>query len=329
MTDSTERQQIGDDFSRKGQLHEAIDAYQQALNYNPENLSLGIKIGLLFYKIGDEKHGEQYLAQYQISAIGQRLFQHAKIKEIFWPGLSDFTGKIPDKKTANIFFLSAILDYQTDADWVWAHTKEFAETKVPNPSDLWRWITNHSFEEWKKKWKEYGLHRRFPAAHDRVWKIGKIIVDEYDGDVRNIWLNQPPDKVQTRIFSLVGGVAIPRMILGALLDTHQILSCRLDVKPDVHVCTMLYRLLYGTQKVVVDSSVVNEIIEITRQMNPKNPWVLDGPLFSNGKNICTAKSPNCSECPLMDVCAYYYGINLKNELANPKLTQSNFTQFHN
>ena len=312
MTDSTERQQIGDDFSRKGQLHEAIDAYQQALNYNPENLSLGIKIGLLFYKIGDEKHGEQYLAQYQISAIGQRLFQHAKIKEIFWPGLSDFTGKIPDKKTANIFFLSAILDYQTDADWVWAHTKEFAETTIPDPANLWRWITNHSFEKWREKKKEYGLHR-FPQAHERVWKIGKKIIEEYDGDVRNIWMNKKPMEVQAEIFKLVSGGAIPRMIMGALLDTKQIPPCRLDVKPDIHVCTVLARTIFGSFEKLSE----DEALEITRIMapEPENPWNLDGPLFALGRDICTAKTPDCSSCRLKDICAHYHGVHLKMDIS--------------
>jgi hypothetical protein len=328
MSNQINWQKKGNDFFQDGQYEKSFQVFKKCMDNDIEPTISGLKMGLLLCKMGRGKEGQKYLEKYQIPGVGQRLLQLAQTKEIIWPGLSDCTENPPDKKTANIFFLSAILDYQMDADWVWAHTKEFAETTIPNPSDLWRWITDHSFEEWKKKWKEYGLHR-FPAVHERVWTIGKIIVDEYEGDVRNIWLNQPPDKLQARIFSLVGGVAILRMILGALLDTHQISSCRLDVKPDVHVCTMLYRLLYGTQKVVVDSSVVNEIIEITRQMNPKNPWVLDDPLFSNGKNICTAKSPNCSECPLMDVCAYNYGINLKNELANPKLTQLNLTQFHN
>lgn len=80
------------------------------------------------------------------------------------------------------------------------------------------------------------------------------------------------------------------MILEALLDTKQISSCKLDVKPDVHVCTMLYRLLYGAEKVVTDANVVKEVIDITRQMHPENPWVLDDPLFDKGREICKAKS---------------------------------------
>lgn len=185
MADSTEWQQIGDDFFGNGQFEKAIDAFQQALNYNPNSLSSGIKIGLLLYKIGKEEKGAQYLAQYQIAGLGQRLLQLAQTKVIGWPGLSDFTGKIPDKKTANIFFLAAILDYQMPAEWVWNNTKEFAETTITNPDDLWRWITDQSLNDWKEKWKTYGLHR-YPTAHERVWKIGKKIVEEYDGDVRNI-----------------------------------------------------------------------------------------------------------------------------------------------
>jgi hypothetical protein len=311
MMDSTEWQSIGDTFFIKGQLHEAIDAYQHALNYNPENLSIGIKIGLSFYKIGDEKQGAQYLAHYQISAIGQRLLQHSEIKQIFWPGLSDFTGKSPDKKTANIFFLSAILDYQMNADFVWGNTKKFVEKTIPNPEDLWVWITSHTFEEWARKKKEYGLHR-FPQAHERVWKIGKKIIEEYDGDVRNIWMNKTPMAVQAEIFKLVSGGAIPRMIMGALLDTEQIPPCRLDVKPDIHVCTVLARTIFGSSEKLSE----DEALEITREMapEPENPWNLDDPLFALGRDICTAKTPDCSRCSLKDICAHYHGVHLKMDI---------------
>ena len=116
MADSTEWQQIEDDFFANGQFEKAIDAFQQAPNYNPNSLSSGIKIGLLLYKIGKEEEGAQYLAQYQVAGLGQRLLQLAQTKVIGWPGLSDFVGKIPDKKTANIFFLAVILDYQRPAE---------------------------------------------------------------------------------------------------------------------------------------------------------------------------------------------------------------------
>jgi len=101
------------------------------------------------------------------------------------------------------------------------------------------------------------------------------------------------------------------MILGALLDTKQISTCKLDVKPDVHVCTILYRLLYGVEKIVADANMVKEVIDITRQMHPENPWVLDDPLFDLGRRICKAKNPNCPNCPLIDICAFHYGVHLK------------------
>jgi len=326
MSNQINWQKKGNDFFQDSQYEKSFQAFKKCMDNDIEPTISGLKMGLLLCKMGRGKEGQKYLEKYQIPGIGQRLLQLAEKEEVTWYDFSDYIGKIPDKKTANIFFLSAILDYQMDADWVWAHTKEFAETTIPNPSDLWRWIINHSFEEWKEKKQEYNLHR-FPQAHERVWKIGKTIVEEFDGDVRKIWLNKNPKEVQTEIFNLVSGDAIPRMILGALLDTRQILPCRLDVKPDVHVCTVLARTIYGLSEKLSDDAA----LELTRKMAPdaENPWNLDGPLFSIGRDYCTAKSPNCSECPLMDVCAYYYGINLKNELANPKLTQSNLTQFHN
>jgi endonuclease III len=319
------------DFFENGQYEEAFQLFTKCLERDIEPAVSGLKLGLLLCKMGRRKEGQKYLEKYQIPGVGQQLLKLARKKKIIWPGLSEYTGKRLPKKSANIFFLSAILDYQMNSEHIWDNTKTFVETTIPDPANLWQWVTEHSFGEWKRKEKKYNLHR-FPAAHERIWKIGKKIIDDYDGDARKIWRNQTPKKVNNRITELVSGEAIPRMILGALLDTKQIDCSKnncsgLDVKPDVHVCTVLFRLLYGSKKVIVNAKMRKETIEITRRMYPKLPWKLDAPLYSIGLDPCTAKSPACSECPLTDVCACHHGIDLKNEIANPKLTQSNLTQF--
>ena len=333
MSNQINWQKKGNDFFQDGQYEKSFQAFKKCLDHDIEPTISGLKMGLLLCKMGRRKEGQKYLEKYQIPGVGQRLLKLAPKKKIFWPGLSEYTGKLPPKKSANIFFLSAILDYQMKSEHILDNTQTFVETTIPDPANLWQWVTEHSFGKWKRKKKKYNLHR-FPAAHERVWKIGKKIIDDYDGDARKIWRNQTSEEVNNRITKLVSGEAIPRMILGALLDTKQIDCSKndcsgLDVKPDVHVCTVLFRLLYGSKKVIVTAKTRKETIEITRRMYPKLPWKLDAPLYSTGLDPCTAKSSNCSECPLMDVCAYYYEINLKKELSNAKLTQSNLTQFHN
>ena len=89
------------------------------------------------------------------------------------------------------------------------------------------------------------------------------------------------------------------MILGALQDTKQINTKKpLNVKADVHVRRVLGRVFQG------DSCESAEAIHLTNKMHPKNPWALDNPLYRLGKNLCSAKNPNCEECYLAEQCEY-------------------------
>jgi len=316
MTNRISYLKEGDIFFQNGRYKDAIKIWKKCLNDTHEPSIYGIRIGLTYYKIGKRREGQEYLEKFQKIGVRKELLKYARKLEIYWPGLSESKGRLPSQKNANIFFLTAITDYQINAERHLTETKKFVQEKIPDPKNLWQWITAHSFNQWKGKWKAYHLHPRFPEAHNRVWKIGKIIIERYGGDARKIWKNQSPKEIETRIYRLVGGKAIPRMILGALYDNEQIASCTLDVKPDVHVVTVLFRLLFGSKKVIVNNETINDTIAITRQIYPKNPWKLDAPLYRIGLNYCTANSPQCSECPLKGVCVFYYGVHLKKDNFN-------------
>lgn len=180
----------------------------------------------------------------------------------------------PSKKDANKFLLASILDYQMRAEVVWENARRLAEDILGNPEDLWRSITDMTLEEWNRKRKEYSLHR-FPKGHERVWKIGKRVVQQYEGDARNIWMNQSIESTLFRLLDLGAGEQISRMIVGALLDTGQIAG-KSDVKVDVHVRRVLGRILRGTAFSDSDTKLV---LDITREMHPENPWLLDRPLY--------------------------------------------------
>ena len=106
-----------------------------------------------------------------------------------WQWLSDLKGRRADKKSANKFMLGSILDFQMPADVVWENARRFAEDELGDPADLWEKII--AIRRWDSDavWRRYGLHR-FPAGHKRVRRIGKEIVEHYQGDARKIWKDQ-------------------------------------------------------------------------------------------------------------------------------------------
>jgi len=93
------------------------------------------------------------------------------------------------------------------------------------------------------------------------------------------------------------GPNISRMAAGGLADTGWIAG-RSDVKADVHVCRTLGRILSGEP---FEPTVA---VSVAREIYPRNPWRLDGPLFVIGKAYCHAAEPNCYECSMRKNCTY-------------------------
>lgn len=203
-------------------------------------------------------------------------------------------------KDANKFVLASILDYQMNADFVWKNTGHFAEHILGDPKLLWQKITGISLEDWKSKKKEYSLHR-FPIGHRRVWTIGKLIVEQYDGDARKIWQDQSIEATLHRLNDLGAGEQISRMIVGALIDNGQVKG-KSDVKVDLHVRRVLGRILRAREFSELEK---DKVLEITRKMHPENPWLLDRPLYLLGKKLCKANNPKCADCFMQSQCAYY------------------------
>jgi endonuclease III len=183
---------------------------------------------------------------------------------------------------------------------VWGNAKKLAEGILGDPDKLWHRITRVSLADWMSKRKEYALHW-LSKAHERVWTIGKRIVEQHEGDARKIWDKQSIDATLYRLTELGVGPQISRMVVGALYDTG-IISGKADVKVDIHVRRVLGRVFQGSEFSLEDTG---KVIEITRKMHPQNPWLLDRPLYLLGQQTCKAKKPKCDSCYLAAECIYY------------------------
>lgn len=217
-------------------------------------------------------------------------------QQVRWAWLSELEGAWADKKRANKFLLGATLDYQMRAALVWANARRFAEDVLGDPDDLWERVIAISDWDSEEAFRRYRLHR-FPAAHRRVRRIGFAVVRDYAGDAREIWREQGPEEVLTRLEALRLGPQISRMIVGALHDTRQISGIG-QLKADLHVRRVLGRLVAGESVSVTDAH------RIADTMIPGASWKLDAPLYLLGKGRCRSRDPDCGECYLHDLCAF-------------------------
>ena len=200
------------------------------------------------------------------------------------------------KRAANKFMLACILDYQMNADQAWENARRLAEDVFGDPVDLWDRIGRVSEAQWLRRRQSYRWLHRFPAAHYRVWRIGRLLQDQYGGDAREIWRGQSAEEAHRRLLDLGVGTQLSRMTVGALLDSRHVVGA-IDVKADSNVCRVLGRLVAGR------TFRPKEATDTARRMSPRNPWRLDAPLFFLGRDACTA-SPRCTDCSVKDLCTF-------------------------
>ena len=201
------------------------------------------------------------------------------------------------KRSANKFMLASILNYQMKAAQVWDSAQWFAEQTLNDPPDLWTAIIKIRKWDTPTVFRRYQLHR-FPAAHQRVRRIGKAIVEHYEGDASKIWKKQRPTEILNRLNRMRVGQKISRMIIGTLSDRKQISGVG-ELAPDIHVRRVLGRVFNG------EVASADNAIRIAEEMDPRKSWKLDAPLYRLGQSKCKKTHPDCEDCYLREECNYY------------------------
>jgi endonuclease III len=131
-------------------------------------------------------------------------------------------------------------------------------------------------------------------------KISEIVVDDFSGDAENIWKNRSAIDVKRILLDVHGvGSGIANMSLILIESAYKITfpdRVQMDIKPDVHTMRVLYRL--GVSPAKIES----EAVSAARQISPEFPGLIDGPLWSVGRNWCHPTNPDCVSCPLNTCC---------------------------
>ena len=186
--------------------------------------------------------------------------------------------------------LACILDYQMPADLVWENAKWFAEDCLDDPDDLWdaiiaihRWNTDAVF-------RRYVLHH-FPAAHDRVQRIGKEIVGRYNGDARKSLEEPSPGRDPEP----------PDWDAGWPADLTD--DRRRTVRHETDIRSRRTQGGHPVRRVlgrVFTGEIVSadDALRIAKQMEPRKSWKLDASLYRLGQSKCKSTNPKCEACYL-------------------------------
>lgn len=146
---------------------------------------------------------------------------------------------------------------------------------------------------------------RFYKTYARLLpQAAKAILENYDGDPRNIWSNQRDVAiVRERLEELPGiGIALSRMAVLSLVTYYGLLGGKqalphIDIKPDVQLMRVFRRI--GLIKL---NDTEKDAITIAKLYNPTFPGELDAPSWEIGREWCRPTSPKCQECPIVEAC---------------------------
>ena len=187
---------------------------------------------------------------------------------------------LPWRKTNDPYriWISEIMLQQTQVDTVIPYYHRFLKA-FPSVS----WLARAPLQDVLKAWENLGYYSRARNIH----AAAKVIVEKFDGQI--------PDHFET-IKTLPG---IGQYSAGAILSIAygQALPAM-----DGNVRRILCRL-FTIRKPADDTQVQKPLQKLAASLIPvKHPGDFNQALMDLGATICKAKNPECSRCPVANLC---------------------------
>ena len=212
---------------------------------------------------------------------------------------------------ADAFFVGVLFDKQQEANRAWEGGTDLVDNHFHGKDGEFSWATvsrtsiNKVKQVMSSGWSGKAYHR-FPNRHAEFLKENaRIIVNRYDGDVRNIWAvsSEQVDLIYERFLEFKGiSHALARMAQFFLVRKYGIAggieSKRfMRVKADVHLRRVSYRL--GLVQSRTPCAVAREF----DALNLESQADIDLVLYRTGQEYCHKTAPKCAKCPLVNACA--------------------------
>ena len=204
------------------------------------------------------------------------------------------------------------IDYMVDAEKLWKksrgayelHPERFTPEKILK-------VSQRSVELFVKR-----LGARYYKNAAKTWKkISEVLLEQYDGDPRNI-TPEPMDIAEVK--KRLKAFPYLRRVMGetGLFKLKNLNE--LDVPVDKQVAR--FTLYTGVLKVLSESFIGCAQDEPLRGLTEEAwrnaakalntaPWKLDEPIWTTGSKLCSGRK--CSNCPVEDLCDKTKGITFK------------------
>jgi len=162
--------------------------------------------------------------------------------------------------------------------------------------------------EWVMFDEGSGALHRYRYMADYLHQLMCGIRDEWDGDARNLWSDEPTfNTLQARLMDFRGyGLKCSSLAIRLAVLSHGVVLwdkyTGMDVSADRHMSRVMQRL-----GLVGENPTQQEVINRAREMSPMCAVEIEG-LFCVGLDWCSASNSSCrtngngEPCPLLRLC---------------------------
>ena len=203
------------------------------------------------------------------------------------------------KTNMNAFIIGLIADQSVKVETAWSLPYKLYIRL--NTFDFSKILQKYTIEEIEKVIKTKPALHRYPSRMALyIYCAISDIVQKYDGDANNIWLNKKADEI-VALLEKFKGISHKKASLGAMLLIRDlgIDICdkqNVDIAYDVHIRRTFLRI--G----LAQNDDQNEILESARKMYPEYPGKLTTAFWTIGRDYCRPTDPMCLICPLNQFC---------------------------
>ena len=216
------------------------------------------------------------------------------------------------------------VDYMTDAEKLWARSRGAHELYPERfkPGEINR-LSDQTLRSFIK-----GIGARFPSNGVSIWrKISKILLEQYNGDPRNITPTPLSiEEIKNRLdeFPSLRGPKLSNFYIRAMGENNLFKITNfdeLDIPVDKQVArftvyTGVLKLLSERFEGCVHENPLRSLIEeawrTAAEKNNTYPWKLDEPIWTIGSKLCSKRS--CRKCPVEELCDKTNGIRFKDNI---------------
>ena len=201
----------------------------------------------------------------------------------------------------NAFLLGLIADQSVKAELAWSLPHKLSERLkiefcVKTIADMELLELEMAIQE------KPALHRYPKNIAKYIHSACNKLVHNYNSDAQNIWINNETAKEIVRRLEEFSGISHKKAALGTMLlvrdfniDIHD--KENINLAYDVHIRRICLRTGLSNE------DTPEQIFEAGRKIFPEFPGRLTSTFWGIGRDICRPTEPDCTNCPINEVCA--------------------------